>query len=322
MRILSGIQPSGTMHIGNYLGAVKQWVSTQNPDAFYCVVDLHALTLEIEPEILREQTYDTVATLLATGIDPDVATLFVQSNVPAHAKISWLLECVATFGELSRMTQFKEKSSRQKGYRVGLLTYPVLMAGDILLYNAEQVPVGDDQRQHLELTREIAERFNNRYGETFRVPVGFVPHAAARVMDLQEPTRKMSKSISSPLGSIFLFDEPKDIERKIMKAVTDTDNDVRFDWKNKPGLTNLLEMYSSLSNETPQVVAERYSRYGDLKSDLAKLIIDSLAPIGERYRELRANPSALNDVIAHGAKKASAVADVTYQKAASAMGLI
>jgi len=322
MRILSGIQPSGTMHIGNYLGAVKQWVATQNPDAYYCVVDLHALTLEIEPTTLREQTLDCVATLLAAGIDPEVATLFVQSRVPVHAQMSWLLECVATYGELGRMTQFKEKSSRQKGYRVGLLTYPVLMAGDILLYDAEQVPVGDDQRQHLELTRELAERFNNRYGPTFTVPVGYVPHAAARVMDLQEPSRKMSKSISSPLGSIYLFDDPDEISKKIMKAVTDTDGEVRFDPKKKPGLSNLLEIFSSFDGGTPQEVATRYERYGDLKKDLAELVIESLAPIKARYLELRAEPTQLEQVIAHGTKKATATAEPVYQRAAAAMGLI
>jgi tryptophanyl-tRNA synthetase len=322
MRILSGIQPSGTMHIGNYLGAVKQWVASQNPDAYYCVVDLHALTLEIEPATLREQTLDCVATLLAAGIDPEVATLFVQSRVPVHAQMSWLLECVATYGELGRMTQFKEKSSRQKGYRVGLLTYPVLMAGDILLYDAEQVPVGDDQRQHLELTRELAERFNNRYGPTFTVPVGYVPHAAARVMDLQEPSRKMSKSISSPLGSIYLFDDPDEISKKVMKAVTDTDGEVRFDPKKKPGLSNLLEIFSSFDGVTPQEVATRYKRYGDLKKDLAELVIESLAPIKARYLELRADPAQLEQVIAHGTKKATATAEPVYQRAAAAMGLI
>ena len=200
MRILSGIQPSGTPHLGNYLGALKQWADSQNSEAFYCVVNLHALTLQIDPEELRSQTIDGVAWLLASGLDPEICTLFIQSHVPYHAQLSWLLENVATFGELSRMTQFKEKASRQDGYRAGLFTYPVLMAADILLYNAQEVPVGDDQRQHLELTREIAERFNNRFGETFTLPVGVQPKSAARVMDLQDPSRKMSKSVSSPIG--------------------------------------------------------------------------------------------------------------------------
>ena len=321
MRILSGIQPSGSMHIGNYLGAVRQWVSSQNRDAYYCIVDLHALTLQIEPEKLREQTVDYLASLLAAGLDTEVCTLFVQSQVPYHAQMNWLLECVATYGELSRMTQFKEKSSRQEGYRVGLLTYPVLMAGDILLYSAEQVPVGDDQRQHLELTRQIAERFNNRFGVVFTVPVGVQPAASARVMDLQEPTRKMSKSLASPLGLIYLNDEPSEIDKKIKKAVTDTDNEVRVDWENKPGLTNLLEMFASFSGETPPRVAERYTRYGDLKKDLSELIIESLAPMQQRYRELRADEGALRALAAHGAHKAADVAGPLYHRAAAAMGL-
>ena len=321
MRILSGIQPSGSMHIGNYLGAIRQWVSEQNPDAFYCIVDLHALTLEIEPEKLRVQTVDSLATLLAAGLDPEVCTLFIQSQVPYHAQMNWLLECVATYGELSRMTQFKEKASRQTGYRVGLLTYPVLMAGDILLYGAEQVPVGDDQRQHLELTREIAERFNNRYGEVFTVPVGLQPEASARVMDLQEPTRKMSKSLASAAGLIYLNDSPADIDKKIKRAVTDTDGEVRVDWEKKPGLTNLLEMFSSLSGETPEALAERYVRYGDLKKDLAEVVIATLAPLQERYRELRADEGALRALAAKGATKASDVAGPLYRRAAAAMGL-
>jgi len=321
MRILSGIQPSGSMHIGNYLGAVRQWVNSQNPDAYYCIVDLHALTLQIEPEKLREQTADYLALLLAAGLDPAVCTLFIQSQVPYHAQMNWLLECVATYGELSRMTQFKEKASRQEGYRVGLLTYPVMMAGDILLYGAEQVPVGHDQRQHLELTREIAERFNNRYGEVFTVPVGVQPKASARVMDLQDPTRKMSKSLASPLGLIYLTDKPAEIDKKIKKAVTDTDNDVRFDWDKKPGLANLLEMFSSFSGENPEHIAERYERYGDLKKDLAELVISSLAPIQERFRELRADEGALRTIAAQGAQKASDVAGPLYHRAAAAMGL-
>ncbi len=321
MRILSGIQPSGSMHIGNYVGAVRQWVAAQNVDAFYCIVDLHALTLQIEPARLRQQTLDYLATLVAAGLDPDVCTVFVQSQVPYHAQMNWLLECVASYGELSRMTQFKEKASRQEGYRVSLLTYPVLMAGDILLYSATEVPVGDDQRQHLELTREIAERFNNRYGEVFTVPVGVQPTASARVMDLQEPTRKMSKSLASPLGLIYVHDEPRDIERKVMRAVTDTDNEVRWDEEKKPGLSNLLELYASFSAETPDAVASRYDRYGDLKKDLAELVISSMEPIQRRYRALRPDEGALRVLAARGAEKAAAVAGPLYRRAAEAMGL-
>jgi tryptophanyl-tRNA synthetase len=309
------------MHLGNYLGAVKQWVSGQNSEAYYCIVDLHALTLQIDPATLRAQTADYVASLVAAGIDPEICTLFVQSHVPYHAQMSWLLENVATFGELSRMTQFKEKATRQEGYRAGLFTYPVLMAADILLYNTEQVPVGDDQRQHLELTREIAERFNNRFGETFTVPEGALPAIGARIMDLQEPSRKMSKSVSSPLGSIYLLDEPIDIEKKIKKAVTDTQNDVRFDWETKPGLSNLLEIFSSFADEKPEVIAARYQRYGDLKNDLAALVIESLAPIRERFHQLRTDQPALRAIVDEGAQKAGAVAGPVYQRAAEAMGL-
>lgn len=321
MRILSGIQPSGTMHIGNLLGAVRQWVRSQNSEAFYCVVDLHALTLEIEPSQLRTQTLDCLASLVAAGLDPEICTLFIQSHVPYHAQMSWLLECVASYGELTRMTQFKEKASRQEGYRVGLLTYPVLMAGDILLYHADQVPVGDDQRQHLELTRDIAERFNNRYGDTFTIPVGMQPPSAARVMDLQDPLRKMSKSVSSPLGTIFLSDTADDIAKKIKKAVTDTDGEVRYDWDAKPGLANLLEMFANFTDRSPVEVASSYSRYGDLKSDLIEVVVGALQPIQERYTALRADEDALRAVAATGAYKASAVAGPTYQAAARAMGL-
>jgi tryptophanyl-tRNA synthetase len=316
------MQPSGTLHIGNYLGALKQWVEAQSADAFYCVVDLHALTLEIEPETLRSQSFDLIATFLAAGLDPEVCTIFLQSEVPYHAQMNWLLECVATYGELSRMTQFKEKSSRKTGYRVGLLTYPVLMAGDILLYETTEVPVGDDQRQHLELARVLAERFNNRYGQTFVVPIGVQPKVAARVMDLQEPTRKMSKSISSPLGSIYVTDSASEINKKIKKAVTDTDNEVRYDWEHQPGISNLLDIYSSFSNEAPQAVAERYTRYGDLKSDLSALVIESLAPLRTRYYELMADPAELRAVVTNGAVKASEVAGAVYRRAATAVGLI
>jgi tryptophanyl-tRNA synthetase len=315
------MQPSGPLHLGNYLGALRQWVETQNADAYFCVVDLHALTLQIAPEALRANTADLLATYLAAGLDPEVCTLFVQSHVSYHAQLTWLLECVATYGELSRMVAFKEKSERQEGYRVGLLTYPVLMAADILLYETEEVPVGDDQRQHLELTRDIAERFNNRFGETFRVPVGVQPPVAARVMDLQDPTRKMSKSLASPLGTLYMFDTPSDIEKKIAKAVTDTDGAMRFDWDEKPGLSNLLEIYSSLSNETPDQVAGRYTRYGELKGDLAKLLVETMAPMRERHEELLASPDDLFKVAAHGAQKASIIAGSVYARAHAAMGL-
>ena len=309
------------MHVGNYLGAIKQWVAGQSPDAFYCCVDLHALTLQISPEALREQTTDLLATLVASGIDPDRCTLFVQSHVPYHAQLSWLLENVASFGELSRMTQFKEKAARQDGHRAGLFTYPVLMAADILLYRTNRVPVGDDQRQHIELAREIAERFNNRYGEVFTIPEGYFPPAGARIMDLQEPTRKMSKSVESPLGTIYMFDSPDEIVRKVKKAVTDADGEVRLDWEHKPGVSNLLEIFSGFSGERPEVVAARYTRYGDLKADLATLLVESLAPLAERYRALRSDPGHLRSLVDRGAEKAAVVAGPVYRAAAEAMGL-
>jgi tryptophanyl-tRNA synthetase len=321
MKILSGMQPSGPLHLGNYLGALRQWVVAQNADAYYCVVDLHALTLQISPEELRANTTDLLATYVAAGLDPEICTIFVQSHVPYHAQLSWLLECVATYGELSRMVAFKEKAERQEGYRVGLLTYPVLMTADILLYESEAVPVGDDQRQHLELTRDIAERFNNRFGPTFQVPVGVQPPVAARVMDFQDPNRKMSKSLASPLGTVYMFDSPAEIEKKVAKAVTDTDGEMRFDWDDKPGLSNLLEIYSSLSGESPEVVAGRYTRYGELKTDLAALLIADLAPLRERYEELMSSPEDLQKLAIQGSEKASILAGSVYRRAAAAMGL-
>ncbi len=321
MRVFSGIQPSGDLHVGNYLGALKQFVRAQSPDAFYCVVDLHALTLEVEPVTLRERTTELAAAMIASGLDPENCTLFVQSHVPYHAQLSWLLECVAGFGELTRMTQFKEKSDRAHGVRAGLLTYPVLMAADILLYDTEEVPVGDDQRQHLELARNLAERFNNRYGDTFVVPRTVTPPSAARVMDLQQPTRKMSKSVASELGTIYLLDSPDAIARKIAKAVTDTDGEMAFDWERKPGLANLLEMFAGFTDEDPRAIAARYQRYGDLKRDLAEAMVEALSPIAERYRALREDPAHLAGLLATGATRASAVAAATYQRAADAIGL-
>jgi tryptophanyl-tRNA synthetase len=322
MRILSGIQPTGTPHLGNYLGAIQSWVANQNEQSLYCVVDLHSLTGEIDPEVLNANTRQLFAALVACGIDQDRCTLFVQSQVPWHSQLSWLLECVASYGELKRMTQFKEKAERQGTYRVGLLTYPVLMAADILLYQTTHVPVGDDQRQHLELAREIAERFNHRYGETFVTPEGIVPQFGSRVMDLQEPTRKMSKSISSPQGSIDLFDTESEIVKKIKRAVTDTDNEVRYDWEQKPGLSNLLEIFGAITNRAPSEIATGYERYGDLKSDLSEALIASLSPIKARYEELLRDPAELSRLAKVGAAKAEPIAALTYRRAAAAMGLL
>ena len=252
-RVLSGIAPSGSFTLGNYLGALRHWVSFQDDhDAFYCVVDLHALTTEIDPADLRANTLDAALNFLAVGLEPDRSSLFVQSHVPEHTRLTWLLECTTAMGELRRMTQFKDKSNAQEASRVGLFTYPCLMAADILLYDANVVPVGDDQRQHLELARELANRFNNRYGETFVVPEAAIPGTAARVMDLQHPERKMSKSADSPLGTIGLLDSDDDITRKVRKAVTDTDGEVRYDREEKPGLANLLELLAAATGRTPR----------------------------------------------------------------------
>lgn len=321
MTILSGIQPSGTLHLGNYLGAIRQFVSYQREDAYYAIVDLHALTLGIDPVVLRTQTRELAGTLLASGLDPNVCVIFQQSHIEYHAQLSWILECVATYGELSRMTAFKEKASRQDGFRVGLFTYPVLMAADILLYGADRVPVGEDQRQHLELTREIAERFNNRYGTTFVVPQGVQPPAGARVMDLQEPSRKMSKSVDSPLGTIYLTDSASDIEKKIMKSVTDTESEVRYDPSAKPGVSNLLEIFAAFTNEQPAKIASRYERYGDLKKDLATAVIDGLQPLQSRFTELMQSPAEIDRLISIGDEKARETARATYERAAHAVGL-
>ena len=322
-RVLSGLQPSGDLHLGNYLGAVRNWVADQDVhDAFYCIVDLHALTLDIDPAELRSRTYETALDLLAAGLDPERCTLFVQSHVTEHAQLAWLLECTATMGELERMTQFKEKSAGRDSVRVGLLTYPVLQAADILLYDAERVPVGDDQRQHLELTRDLAQRFNHRYGETFVVPEAAIPTVGARVMDLQHPENKMSKSVNSPLGTVLMLDSPDEIRRKVKKAVTDTDGEVRYDRAAKPGLSNLLELLAVATGRTPTVVAHSYERYGDLKDDVADALVELLRPVRERREALAADPGAVTSLLATGADKARDVASATYRRAASAIGLL
>jgi tryptophanyl-tRNA synthetase len=322
-KVFSGIQPSGDLHLGNYLGAIRNWVADQYVhEAIYCVVDLHALTLDIDPDELRTRTYETALDLLASGIDPDACILFVQSQVPEHTRLTWLLECTASMGELRRMIQFKEKSEGRESVRAALLTYPVLQAADILLYDTDRVPVGNDQRQHLELTRELAIRFNTRYGDTFVVPEGSYPAVGARVMDLQEPTRKMSKSVSSPLGTISVMDPPAEIERKVKKAVTDTDGEVRFDPEKKPGLANLLELLAVATDRTPIEAAEGYQRYGDLKRDLGAALVELLRPIQTRRAELAADPGQVASILARGSEKAHAIASVTYQRAADAIGLL
>src|ERR1700674_973561 len=322
-RVLSGLQPSGDLHLGNYLGAIRNWVADQDThDAYYCIVDLHALTLDIAPDELRSRTAETALDLLAAGLDPERCTLFVQSHVTQHTQLAWLLECTATMGELSRMTQFKEKSAGQDSVRVGLYTYPVLQAADILLYDAERVPVGDDQRQHLELTRELANRFNHRYAPTLVVPEAAIPSAGARVMDLQHPGTKMSKSVNSPLGTILMLDPPSEIERKVRKAVTDTDGEVRYDPESQPGLANLLVLLGVATGRTPTDVARSYQRYGDLKKDVAEALVELLRPVRERRAALAADPGAVAAMLAAGADKARVVASATYDRAAEAIGLL
>jgi tryptophanyl-tRNA synthetase len=322
-RVLSGIAPSGDFTLGNYLGALRHWVTFQDDnDAFYCVVDLHALTNEIDPAVLRRNSRDAAFNLLAVGLDPKRCAIFVQSQVPEHTRLTWLLECTATMGELRRMTQFKDKSQGNDSVRAGLFTYPVLMAADILLYAADAVPVGDDQRQHLELARELAVRFNHRYGATFTVPEAAIPGAASRVMDLQHPERKMSKSVESPLGTIGLLDSAEEITRKVKKAVTDTDGEVRYDRAAKPGVANLLELLAGATGRTPQEVASGYTRYGDLKRDVADALSELLRPVRERRVALEADPAYVESVLAEGAAAAHAVAARTYAAAADAMGLL
>jgi tryptophanyl-tRNA synthetase len=322
-RVFSGIQPSGDMQLGNYLGALRRFADEQHRhESVFCIVDLHALTVPQDPEALRARTLETAAIYLASGIDPAVATLFVQSHVPAHTGLAWLLECTVSFGELRRMTQFKEKSDGKDFVSAGLLTYPALMAADILLYDTDRVPVGDDQRQHLELTRDVAGRFNSRYGDVFVIPEAAIPKAAARVMDLQEPTRKMSKSAFSPQGTVGVLDPPKDIERKFKRAVTDAETEVRYDAERKPGVSNLLSILAAATDGDPEVLAGKYSQYGPLKADAAAAVIELLRPVQERYTELVDDPGALASLLATGAERAAARATGTLARAQDALGLL
>ena len=322
-RVFSGIQPSGDLHLGNYLGALRRFVEDQHEhDSLFCIVDLHALTLPHDVEALSRKTLEAAAMYLAAGLDPQVCTLFVQSHVHEHAELAWLMECNAAFGELSRMTQFKDKSSRGEFVSAGLFTYPALMAADILLYDTDRVPVGDDQRQHLELARDVAERFNTRFGPTFTVPEAAIPTVGARIMDLQSPTDKMSKSVSSPQGTVLMLDPAKDIERKIKRAVTDADGEVRYDVEAKPGVANLLSILSAATGDTPQVLATRYEQYGPLKADTAAAVIEVLTPVQARYAELIADEPELVRILAAGADKASTTASATMARARTAVGLL
>jgi tryptophanyl-tRNA synthetase len=321
-RVFSGIQPSGELTLGTYLGALRRFVADQRATtSVFCIVDLHAITVPQDPDVLRERVLDTAAAYLASGIDPDVSTLFVQSHVAEHSQLAWLVECTTSFGELSRMTQFKEKSDQQRFVSAGLFTYPALMAADILLYDTDRVPVGDDQRQHLEITRDVAERFNSRYGPTFVVPEADIPKVGARLMDLQEPSRKMSKSIDSPQGTVLMADDPATIERKFKRAVTDNDGEVRYDPAGKPGVSNLLSILAAATDGDPVALAGQYEQYGPLKADTAAAVIELLRPIQARHAELAADPTALAELLGKGADRARAVAEVTLARAQSAVGL-
>jgi tryptophanyl-tRNA synthetase len=316
-RVLSGIQPTAdSLHLGNYLGAVRNWVTMQDThDAFYCVVDLHAITAGHDPAQLRARTRVAAAQLFAAGLDPERCTLFVQSQVPEHPQLAWVLGCLTGFGEASRMTQFKDKSAKQGAERasVGLFTYPVLQAADILLYQADEVPVGEDQRQHLELTRDLAQRFNTRFGRVFTVPEPFIPTGIAKIQDLQDPSAKMSKSASSPAGIVELLDDPKVSAKKIRSAVTDTEREIRYDPEAKPGISNLLTIYSALTDRKVSELESDYAGkgYGDLKKDLAEVVGQFVEPLRERVRTYRDDPAELDRVLARGATRAREIASAT-----------
>ncbi len=321
-RVLSGITPSAEPTLGNYLGAMRRWADEQyDADTFFFIADLHGMTTEHDPALLRERTLRLANTLLSVGIDPTVSTLFVQSHVSAHSELSWLLECTARFGELRRMTQFKEKGGEAEGVRAALFTYPCLMAADILLYEIDEVPVGDDQRQHVELTRDVAIRFNNNYGETFVVPKATMPKAGARIKDLQDPSKKMSKSSNGP-GTIRIIEEPSAIEKKLKRAVTDTENTVVYDPVNRPGVSNLLEILGASTGRDPASLADEYSRYGPLKADTAEAVSDLLAPVHERYAELEADPGYTMGVVASAAEVAREIAGRTLRRAHENIGLL
>jgi len=323
-RVFSGIQPSGPLHIGNLLGALVNWASMQDDhDGVYCVVDLHSLTLPHEPAQLRANTIELAQLLIAIGIDPERSILFVQSQVPEHAQCAWLMECTVSYGELSRMTAFKDKSNRDgtKFVSAGLFTYPALQAADILLYDTDFVPVGDDQRQHVEITRDIATRFNSRYGETFVVPAHVIQPAGARVMDLQHPENKMSKSVSGS-GTVGVLDDFKSIEKKFKRAVTDSESEVRFDVENKPGVSNLLSILSAATGKPIDALAGQYTQYGPLKADTAEAVIDVLRPIQARFAELQADPGKTERLLAVGAAKASEIAGGVLARAKHNIGLL
>lgn len=323
--IFSGIKPSGDLTLGNYIGAITNFVKLQHDhDCFFCVVDLHAITVPQERSELRKRTKDIAALYLACGIDANKSTVYIQSEVPAHTELSWILECNTYYGELNRMTQFKDRAQKDgtAGLTSGLFTYPVLMAADILLYNANLVPVGDDQKQHVEITRDIAQRFNNKYGETFVIPDVYIPDVGARIMDLQDPTKKMSKS-ESDRGCILLLDDPKVIRKKIMSAVTDNDMHVKYDRKNKPGISNLLAIYSALSGKTIEHLEAMHqdNGYGEFKKAVADCVVDFILPIQERFQNIRSSDE-LDLILDEGAQKAARIANKVLHKTKKRIGLI
>jgi tryptophanyl-tRNA synthetase len=327
-RVLSGIQPTAdSFHLGNYLGALRNWVAMQEThDTFYCVVDLHAITMGHDPALLRKRTRVSAAQLLAVGLDPERCTLFVQSHVPEHAQLGWVMNCLTGFGEASRMTQFKDKSAKQGADRtsVGLFTYPILQAADILLYQADAVPVGEDQRQHLELTRDLAQRFNTTFGPTFTVPAPYIIKDTAKITDLQEPTAKMSKSASTANGLVELLEEPSRIAKKIKSAVTDTGREILFDQAEKPGVSNLLTIYAALTGRSIDELVAAYDGkgYGDLKKDLAEVVVEFVKPIQQRTNAFLDDPAQLDKLLAVGAEKARAVAAPTLRSVYDRIGFL
>jgi len=327
-RVLSGIQPTAdSFHLGNYLGALRQWVALQDShDAFYCVVDLHAITMGHDPVTLRRRTRVAAAQLFGAGIDPDRATVFVQSHVPEHAELAWVLECLTGFGEASRMTQFKDKSAKAgaDAATVGLFAYPILQAADIVLYQADQVPVGEDQRQHLELTRDLAQRFNHRFGQTFTLPRPYILAGVGKITDLDDPTAKMSKSTSSPQGIIDVLEDPASIRRKIGRAVTDSGSEIRADEEAKPGITNLLRIYSALTGESIPDLELRYAGqgYGRFKKDVAEVVVDAFTPVRERTEQMLADEAGLDKLLADGAARARSVAGPTMSAVRDRIGFL
>lgn len=326
-RVFSGMQPtSDSLHLGNYLGALLQWVAIQEThDAFYCVVDLHAITAGHDPELLRQRTRVTAAQYLAAGVDPERSTLFVQSHVPEHAQLAWVLGCITGFGEASRMTQFKDKAARQgtEGTTVGLFTYPILQAADILLYQADRVPVGEDQRQHIELTRDLGGRFNTRFGETFVLPEPYILRETAKIFDLQDPTAKMSKSVGGA-GLIELLDDPKVVEKRIKSAVTDSGRDVVADPENKPGVTNLMTILSALTDRSLAEIERDFvgRGYGDLKKEVATAVLELAVPFRGRVQELLDDPAELDALLARGAAKAKEIASATLATVYERVGFL